>query len=704
MTDINKNAVDFVDNYDVTAKEPISLPVPTSVLLLNGSFGIAGGYSQSVLPHNMNDLAKCIIKLIKEPDTSVKEIAKNLMPDFPTGGIICSGKQVREAYETGRGTVKVRCTTSIKEEKNGTSEIIIHDIPYMVTIGSKSGSSNTSGLIPSITSKIVDGTIEGISSVDDYSDGKGINIRIKIKKGFNPNIILNKLYKYTLMETTLTSIFICKDDNSFKQYNIKEILESFIDFRRKTLKRIIAFEINSAKKRKHILDGLVYSYDYMDKIISIIRSSESKEKAKEKLIKNFKSLTTVQIDYILDMRLHALNNLEKSKLEEEINQKIQEINELTENLKNENIDKRIINEQKELAKIYGSPRKTKIEEINSNIEEEDLIEEEDCIVVTNTNNYIKRISSEKFKTQNRNTKGSNIGDNEINEMFPTTLKSHLYCFTNKGKVYSLKVWKIKECKKISDKGSPIEMYLNLSENEKVTNIFCINPKDFNENNFLLIATKNGKIKKTSLDEYKTILKMNKNLIAIKLSDNDEVLAVRMLDSTKKFQDIVVCTNTGLVLRYNHKLITPTSRNTMGVNAIKLDKDKRLVDFIIINENTKYIFFGTENGIGKRVPVKKIEKVYDCIKKEKVDRDIGFPRSVNRPSSNKGRLGINLSKDDSLVHIIPLDKDEDNELMITTNKKFLVIKTGDIKILKRPTKGVRLIKLEDDDKIINIIRK
>lgn len=698
--DINKNAVKFVPNYSIMFKEPTVLPAKVCNILIQGCLGIASGFVSSIPPHNINDVCDATIKLVKDPNTSLDSIAKKLRPDFPTGGIICNSAEITNAYKTGKGNIKIRCHTDIETKKNGTSIIRIKDLPYLVTIGpriSPGSTSNTEGgLVNSIVSCIKDGTIEGISDIQDHSK-KDIDISIYIKKDYDPNVILQKLYKYTLMESNFKIQLVCLNDKKYNYYNIKQILLEFIEFRCNTIKRTIIYDINKLKRRIHILDGLIIALNVIDDVIKIIKSSKSKEIAKENLKKKLPKLTEFQIDAILDMKLSQLTSLEINKLVDEKKEKENETKNLMIALKPENINKKIIEEQEDYKKRYGYKRKTELGDIDTNITEEDIIEKEDCVLVLTKTGYVKRLPSDKFKTQKRNTQGNNIND-DVRDIFTTNTKDHLLCFTNTGRVFDIKVYKISECG-IKSKG--MKLPLNLKSDEKVVKFLCLSDEQISDkNSYLMFVTKNGLGKKTVLEEYKNI--NNAGLIAIDLKDKDKIVFVGYINSNEKLQDIIITTANGLTVRYDHNEFKPLGRTTQGMSVIKLNENDYIASACIINNEKDKIFFVTENGLGKTTMVTDIVDKKDPNTKKMVKINDGFPR-LKRSATIKGRIGITL-KNDKVVEILPIhDKDDIKDIIITTKTKVLTISTEDFLVpLKRTTLGKKLINIKnDDDRIVSV---
>lgn len=691
--DINKNAVDFVQNYSNIRTEPTVLPAKVCNLLIQGSSGIAVGFSNGIPAHNINDVCDMTIELIKNPDMTDEEVAKKLKPDFPTGGIICNSSDLVKAYTTGKGSIRIRSHVEIKEHKNGTSSIIIKDVPYGVTIGPrmKTGSTNTEGgLINSIVAKVKDGTIEGIQDIQDHSNKfPDIEIDIKIKKNYDPNVILQQLYKYTKLEDTFTIQIVCLNNKTYGYYSVKRILSEFIDFRRDTIKRINVFDINKLKRRIHILEGLIIAHSDIDSVIAIIKKSADRATAAKALKKKLPKLTTVQIEYILDLKLSNLTSLEINKLNEEKKEKELEVADLMENLKKENIDKRIIDEQNKAKKEYGRPRRTECCDIDTNITEADVIPKEDCFVVLTMNNYAKRLPRDQIKIQKRNTQGNNTYNDDTKQVISTNTKDHLLCFTNTGRVFDIKVYQIAECN-IKNKG--MKLPLNLKAGEKIVTFLCVSDEDLNDHSYLMFVTKNGYGKKTALSEFKNI--NSAGIIAIDLKDNDSIVFVGHLDENKDMQDIIIGTEKGLVVRYDtHEEFKPIGRTTMGNTVIKLGEEDHVTSACIIDSDDTKLLFVTKNGLAKVTLVTDNVKKKDPNTKKIVNINDGFPR-LKRSATIKGRIGISL-KGDKLSSIVPA---ENSYMVVITTKKVLGTDISEFidNPLKRPTMGKKLINIKDED--------
>jgi DNA gyrase subunit A len=693
---INKNAVDFEPNFDNTEKQPKFIPMKVCNLLINGSIGIAGGFMQSILPHNLNEVCDVTIKLLKDPEYSLKKIASSLYPDFPTGGILCSKKAVEKAYLTGSGSVKNRCKTHIETKKNGRSIIHVTEIPYMITTGPKD-SNPKSGLIHSIVSSVKDGKIDGISDVKDLGSQGQIDIAIYLKKDEDPEVVLNQLFKYTIMETTQTISLVSQNDKRFKVYNIKDIFTEVIEFRKKCIRRTILFDINDKKRRVYIIEGLIIALEDIDNVVAIIKKSKNPADAKAKLIKKYE-LSDLQATEIINMRLAKLTSLEIEKLQEEYDNLLVEIEEMTNSLSEEAIVKRMIEEQKEMKKKYGRERRTEVCEIDTNITIEDIIPDEKTTIIISQGNYIKRVPSDSFKTQKRTAKGFNTSNN-ITEIFSASTKDHLLCFTNTGRVYDLKAFEIKEAT-LKAKGYKVESYLSLKAEESVTNILCIDDNKMNDSeSYFVFLTKHGQIKKTKLELFANI--RSTGIIATMLRKDDELVSVKYIDMSKDMQDIILSTKNGQTVRYEQSEIKETTRDTYGVMAICLQDDDVVTDMCLIESEKQLIFFSTKHGLGKTVKVTDMVEKIDPNTKEKRIINDGFPR-LKRSSNIKGRIGIKLKENDELVSLVAINSEEQN-LMVVTNKKLKVVPSGEFrKPVKRPTFGMKLISLDEDDFVTKVV--
>lgn len=583
LRDINKDTVDFVPNYDENEKEPVVLPSKFPNLLVNGAAGIAVGMATNMPPHNLNEVIDATCEYIDNFDISVDELMKFVKgPDFPTGANIMGLEGIKQAYHTGRGKITVRAVANI-EEYNNKTRIIVTEIPYQV---------NKTNLIMKIVELIKDKRIEGISDLRDESNMKGIRIVIELKRDANPNIILNNLYKHTQMQTTFGVINLALVNGEPKVLTLKELIGHYVEHQRDVITRRCKFELKKAEDRAHIVEGLLKAIDHIDEIIKIIRASYSD--AQEKLMERF-GFTKIQAESILEMRLRRLQGLEREKLQEEYNSLIKEIARLKEILGNERLILNIIKEElSEIKEKFGDDRRTEIKPNFDEIEIEELIKEEDVVITLTKQGYIKRIPSDTYKVQNRGGKGvvalTTKEDDYVDSLFITSTHSVILFFTNKGRVYKLKAYEIPEGKRQA-KGQNIINLLELMHGEKVNAVIPVKETEADE--YLIMTTKKGTIKRTSVELFKSIRKVG--MKAINLVDDDELIQVRV--STVEDSAIIV-TRKGLAIKFALSDLREIGRTGQGVRGIKLDKDDEVVSMNLDSEG-KHLLVFSEFGYGKR---------------------------------------------------------------------------------------------------------
>ena len=583
LRDINKDTVDFAPNYDENEKEPVVLPSKFPNLLVNGAAGIAVGMATNMPPHNLNEVIDATCEYIDNFDISVDELMKFVKgPDFPTGAYIMGLEGIKQAYHTGRGKITVRAVANI-EEYNNKNRIIVTEIPYQV---------NKTNLIMKIVELIKDKRIEGISDLRDESNMKGIRIVIELKRDANPNIILNNLYKHTQMQTTFGVINLALVNGEPKVLNLKELIGHYVEHQREVITRRCRFELKKAEDRAHIVEGLLKAIDHIDEIIKIIRASYSD--AQEKLMERF-GFTKIQAESILEMRLRRLQGLEREKLQDEYNSLIKEIARLKEILGNERLILNIIKEELiEIKDKFGDKRRTEIKPNFDEIEIEELIKEEDVVITLTKQGYIKRIPSDTYKVQNRGGKGvvalTTKEDDYVDSLFITSTHSLILFFTNKGRVYKLKAYEIPEGKRQA-KGQNIINLLELMHGEKVNAVIPV--KDAEADEYLIMATKKGTIKRTSVELFKAIRKVG--MKAINLVEDDELIQVRV--ATVEDSAILV-TRKGLAIKFALSDIREIGRTGQGVRGIKLDKDDEVVSMNLDSEG-KHLLVVSEFGFGKR---------------------------------------------------------------------------------------------------------
>lgn len=664
LRDINKDTVDFQPNFDEEELEPKVLPSRFPNLIVNGSAGIAVGMATNMAPHNLGETIDACIAYIDDNDITVEGLMKHIKgPDFPTGANIMGKKEIIQAYKTGRGKIKVRAVANIEEYKSK-HRIIVSEIPYQV---------NRARLIMKIAELVRDKKIEGISDIRDESNRNGMRIVIETKRDANPNVVLNNLYKQTQLTTTFGIINLALVDGIPKILSLKELIHYYIEHQKDVVTRRTQFDLNKAEARAHIVEGLRIAYDNIDEIVKIIRSNYDDDEIKKEFTKRF-GLTDIQGQAILDMQLKRLNGLNVEKLEEEYKQLVETIKYLKEVLSDEKLLMKIIKDElNEIKEKYGDKRRTKIRPAIDDIEDEDLIEEEEVIITLTNQGYIKRTPADTYKVQNRGGKGvtgmATKDDDFVQDLFVTSTHDNILFFTNKGRVYMKKAYEIKDAKRQS-KGQAIINLLPLLKDEKVTQVLPLVTND-NEQ-YIVFATKNGKIKKTNTDQFENI--RNSGIIALVLNDGDELIGARVVEKGK---DAVIVTAHGQSIMFDLEDIRPYGRNSAGVKAITLNKDDFVVDLSIIDEN-EYLFTVTENGFGKKT----LLKHYNI--------------------QNRGGKGVKTYKVTDKTGNIVASKlvNLDDEIILVSAKGDIIrLLVKDISTLGRHTQGVILKKVKNDDEKI-----
>ena len=670
LKDLNKNTVDFVDNYDGSEKEPAVLPSKFPNILVNGSTGIAVGMTTSIPTHNLNEVINATLALIDNPNITVEELMDYLpAPDFPTGGKIMGLSGAKQAYKTGVGSIVCRAKCDIVTLKNGKKEILVKEIPYQV---------NKSKLIDRIAELAKEKTIEGITDLRDESNRKGMKIVIELRRDANENVILNKLYRYTQMQSAFSVNMIALDHGQPRTFTLKQILECYVKHQTEVMVRRCQFDLARAKARIHIVEGLLIALANIDEVVKTIKQSKSTEEAVDQLINKF-ILTEIQAKAILDMKLQRLTGLEVSKLQQE-KVDLQSIIDYLESVLNDHSKLMgiIKDELKEVSHKYGDKRRTEID-LSSDIEvdDEDLIDNEDVIITVTNKGYIKRLPADAYRVQKRGGKGvtgSKIQEDDFvkNIMYCQTL-DHLLFFTNYGQVYDLKAYQIPEAGK-SAKGLPVVNLLKFSLGEKLTTV--INIKSLEEEGFLLFATKNGNVKKTEINKFKNI--RSTGIRAIILNEGDELIQVRRSDGTGS---IIIGGSNGRAVRFDEALVRSTNRSSAGVKAIKFDNpDDRVVGMTFINKEKDEIIVITENGYGKRT--------YASQFKEK-------------GRNGKGVKYLNITEKNGKP-VTFINSDENSDLIVVTDKGMVIrMELSNISIIGRDTQGVRLINLNEGQKVASI---
>ena len=667
LTDIEKNTVDFMPNYDDRLQEPTVLPSKIPTLLINGSSGIAVGMATNIPPHNLTEVINGIIKIIDEDNVTDEELLKIIKgPDFPTSGLILGREGIKQAYTTGRGKIIVRAEAEIEEMENGRQRIIVRSLPYQV---------NKARLIENIANLVKDKKIEGISELRDESDRNDkVRIVIGLKKDANAQVVLNHLYKNTQLQDTFGIIMLALVNGEPKILTLRQCLDCYIDHRKDVILRRTQFDLDKALARAHILEGLRIAIDNIDEVINIIRNSY--DDAKEKLMQRF-NLTDIQAQAILDMRLKTLSGLQREKIEEEYNELMKLIAHLREILASERLVFDIIKEELlEIKEKYGDERLTKIVAAEGEIDDEDLIKEEQNVITLTHFGYVKRMPIDMYKSQKRGGKGiagmATREEDFVKKIFTASTHDTILFFSNKGKVYTLKGYELPEAGRTA-KGTAIVNLLRLDQGEKITAVIPI--ANFAEGKYLLMSTKNGMIKKTALSEYSSVRK--NGLLGITLKENDQLIGVRLTDGE---DDVVLVTSHGMSITFSEKDVRPIGRVSQGVIGIKLDDDDFVIgmESIISRENATLLAI-TENGFGKRT-------------------ELDEYRVQTR--GGKGILTYKITAKTGNIVGIRITTDEEDVMIITENGTIIRLEVKDINILGRTTQGVTLMRT-NEGKVVSI---
>lgn len=666
LRDIEKETVDFTPNYDERLKEPVVLPARFPQLLVNGSSGIAVGMATNVPPHNLKEVIDGVIALIDNPDITIEELMEYIKgPDFPTSGVIMGMSGIRSAYTTGRGKIIIRAKAEIEEDGNR-QKIIVTEIPYQV---------NKARLIEKIADLVKDKRLEGISDLRDESDRDGMRIVIELKRDANASIVLNNLYKFTQMQETFGVIMLALVDNKPAILNLKEVLEHYLKFQEDVIVRRTKFDLRKAEARAHILEGLRIALDNIDEIIRVIRSSYND--AKEKLCERF-GLSEIQAQAILDMRLARLQGLERDKIDQEYAELEEKIAYYKKILSDEGMVLDIIKDElNEIKDKYGDERRTSISFDYSEIDMEDLIDEEDVVITLTHFGYVKRLKTDTYRAQRRGGRGiSGLSTREedfVEELFVTSTHNYILFFTNMGRMFKLKAYQIPEASRTA-KGMAIVNLLELEANEKITATIPL--KEFEDGKYLTMVTRKGTIKKTGLMEYNT--NRSGGLRAIGLEEDDELIRVKLTDGTR---DIIIGTHKGMAIRFNEQDVRPMGRTAHGVRGIKLKDNDYVVGASLVSEGVDLLIV-SENGMGKRTNVDEY----------KVQQRGGKGVKTYKITEKTGDIaGIKTI-------------DDNHDIMLITSDG-VVIRTGanEISTLGRDTSGVRLMRLAEDIKVVAIAR-
>ena len=670
LADINKNTVDFVPNFDETEREPVVLPSRFPNLLANGTSGIAVGMATNIPPHNLRELIAAVVKIIDNQieegrDTSIEELMEIVKgPDFPTGATILGKAGIEEAYRTGRGKIRVRAVTDIETMPNGKSRIIVTEIPYLV---------NKARLIEKIAELVKDKRVDGITDLRDESNREGMRICIELRRDVNANIVLNQLLKHTQLQDTFGVNMLALVNNEPKVLNLHQMLTYYLDHQKDVVTRRTKYDLNKAEERAHILEGLLKALDYIDEVIRIIRGSKTVAEAKATLMERFE-LSDAQAQAIVDMRLRALTGLEREKLLNEYQELEKRIAELRGILADENKLLTVIKEEIQLiSDKYGDDRRTKIGYDEFDMSAEDLIPDEDVVVAITNLGYIKRMSSDNFKSQNRGGKGikgmQTIDEDYIEELLMTTTHHYMMFFTNTGRVYRLKAYEIPEAGRTA-RGTAIVNLIQLQPGEKIT--ATVPMKEFDEDKFLFMATKNGMVKRTPMKEYENVRK--NGLQAIVLREDDELIEVKATDNT---EDIFLVTKKGMCIRFHETDVRITDRVSMGVIGMKFDSDDEIIGMQMASQG-ECLLVVSEYGLGKRTPIEEFT------------------------SQLRGGKGVRCYRITEKTGYLVGAKlvDEGRQIMLITNEGIIIkMRVNTISIIGRNTSGVKLMDIDPESGVV-----
>ncbi len=668
LTDIDKDTVDFAPNYDDRLKEPVVLPSRFPNLLVNGSDGIAVGMATKIPPHNLGETIDAVCALIDNPDIEVAELMDCMPgPDFPTGGIIMGRSGIRAAYATGKGKITVRAKTEIVEAKNGRFKIIVSQLPYQV---------NKARLIKHIADLVKDKKIEGISNIEDHSDRKGMHIEIDVKRDASPQIVLNQLFSYTQLQDTFGAILLAIVDGEPKILTLKDMLRCYLDFQEEVIRRRTSFDLKKAQDRVHILEGLKIAIDFIDEVIAIIRASKDLPGARTALMERF-GLDEVQAQAIVQMRLGQLTNMERHKIEDEIEALRAKIKDFLEILASESRQLEIVRE--ELIAIrnkYADPRRTEICAISGEVDIEDLIPNEECVLTLTRFGYVKRLSVDTYKLQRRGGRGvagmSRREEDVATEMFIINSHDYVLFFTDKGRVYRLKCYEVPEGSRQA-KGINIANILPISPDEKVTSMIRV--PEFDEEKYLIMVTRQGIIKRIALNAYNTARKGG--LIALELNEGDELAWVRMTDGR---QQVIIATKKGMAIRFDENDVRPMGRLARGVKAMKLAEGDEVVGMSVVREGG-LVLTVSETGYGR----------------------LSSPDDYRVQSrGGKGLTNYHTEKYGDVAAIKVVDLDDD-VIIISRDGIIIRIAAESIRLCSRPSKGVTVMRVANDDKVVTLAR-
>ena len=678
LADINKDTVDFQPNFDETEREPVVLPARFPNLLVNGTTGIAVGMATNIPPHNLRETINAVVTIIdniveEDRETAMEELLEIVKgPDFPTGATILGTRGIEEAYRTGRGKIRVRAVTNIETLPNGKSRIVVTELPYLV---------NKARLIEKIAELVRDKKIDGITDLNDHSSREGMRICIDLRKDANANVILNLLYKHTQLQDTFGVIMLSLVPNHGnmepKVLNLKEMLEYYLEHQENVVRRRTQYDLNKAQERAHILEGLLKALDNIDEVIRIIRGSRNVQIAKQELIDRFE-LTDVQAQAIVDMRLRALTGLEREKLEAEYAELMEKIRKFQAILADRKLLLRVIREEiLAIAEKYGDDRKTSIGYDVYDISTEDLIPRENTVIAMTKLGYIKRMTVDNFRSQNRGGRGikgmQTIEDDYIEELLMTTTHHYLMFFTNTGRVYRLKAYEIPEAGRTA-RGTAIINLLQLAPGEKITAVIPL--RKYEEGHYLMMATKKGLVKKTPIKDYENVRKTG--LTAIVLRDDDELIEVKATDNNK---DIILVTRDGQCIRFKETDVRSTGRASMGVRGMNLTDGDEVVA-MQLNTQGDYLLVVSENGMGKRTAMS------EFVVQNRGGKGVKCYKITEKTGNVVGAKAVN----------------EENEIMMITTEGIIIrLQCADISVLGRITSGVKMINLTEGVTVASIAK-
>ncbi len=667
LADIDKNTVDMRPNFDESLMEPAVLPARVPNLLVNGSTGIAVGMATNIPPHNLSEVIDGTIALIDDPEISLEGLCEHIKgPDFPTGGTVYGLNAVRDLYMTGRGKIKMRGKAVIEEEESGRARIIINEIPYAL---------NKTLLIQKMVQLVRDKKLEGISDIRDESGKEGIRLVLELKRSAVPNVLLNNLFKFTQLESTFGAIMLAIDKGKPRVMNLKEVLQCFVNHRFEVITRRTQFELDKAKARAHILEGLLLAMDNMDDVVRIIRDSKDREEAQNRLIEMFK-FTETQAKAILDMRLYQLTGLERGKVEAEY-EELQKLMAYLEDLlaHSEKIYAVMKEDLSEIRAKYGENRKTELSIDEGEIDIEDLIADEPCVITLTNTGYIKRVPTDTYRQQRRGGKGvmgMNTKDEDfVEHVFTASTHDYLLCFTEAGRMYWLKAYRVPEGSRQS-RGRSLANVLQMTQDEKLAAIICVRDLDDDQHQ-LLMATKLGVVKKTVLSAYKNVRVAGIN--AIKIDEADQLIGVVLTDGDN---DVMLSMRNGKAIRFHESGARSMGRVSRGVRGVRLEGDDHVVSVDIVDKEASMMAI-TENGYGKRT---------------------SFDEYRTQSRGGKGIISIQTSERNGVVVSAHAVTDENRLMLITDGGQMICIGASDLRVIGRNTQGVRLFNLKEGDKLVS----